>query len=215
MKKTSYLCLGLFSSTIFAYSAFPIVVEAQTMQTIAQQLDLSKAIITKQDLPSGFTEASPAELAELKQDINQEEMTITSFFSFQNENIAQFQLIRGGTILPSGRLAQEDFSTVGRENLLRTFTRLPQDVSRDFTGINLSFRNIEELPNLNNIGEVAAGWTMVSQVLGIPCRLDLAIFRRGRVLAFVMVAYLDGNRSAVPIGDIARKFDSRILESTR
>ena len=47
---------------------------------------------------------------------------------------------------------------------------------------------------------------------GVFMRLDLVMFRRGKVGVMVYILYIDGDEPVVPIVDIVRLMDERILE---
>ncbi len=53
---------------------------------------------------------------------------------------------------------------------------------------------------------------MVADMEGIPMRMDMAVFRRDIIGAFVLVMYLDGDVPVLTIEEVTSKFDERIVE---
>lgn len=179
----------------------------QPRNIVAQSPDLSKAILTLQDLPSGFKDMS-AEAESLKKQLNNEkEFKAESVFAFQKSDEKQFQLIVGFTMPMPTRIDQASFDTSIRQ----------QDFAQEFLkGLNEGskgdFANITPLPLGQNIGDASAGWMTKGQMNGIPMRFEMAVFRRGNLGAMLMILYLEGDSPSIAVADAARKLDSRIVE---
>jgi hypothetical protein len=214
MKKRSPFALSLLGCFMLAGSLSPKVIHAEEIQSVTQQPDLSKAIITKQDIPSNFEESSPDQLAAMKEDLSIQEMPATTVFLFDNFNthdISQLQFIMGATYLIPDRIGETnvDFNS-NAETLMRSLSDTLADTFQKSHGLEFGRHPIQQLINLDGIGNFAAGATIVLDVMGVPLRMDIVSFYRGKVFVFVAVGYIDGSNSAVPIRDLARKLDSRI-----
>jgi hypothetical protein len=217
MKKRSLFALSLLTCVILAGSLCPEVSHAQEIRTVAQQPDLSKAVITKQDLPPNFEESLPNDLAALKKDLNTQEFSAQTVFQFANtQDISQLQIIMGGTFLIADRIGQTrvDFNSpdFNAETLTRSLTNGLAGAFQQSRGVDLGRQPIQQLTNLSGIGNFAAGATTLLNVEGFSLRMDVVGFQRGKIFAFVSVAYIDGSVSAVPIRELARKLDSRIRQ---
>ncbi|WP_293153406.1 MULTISPECIES: hypothetical protein [unclassified Microcoleus] len=215
MKKRSLFALSLLTCVILAGSLVPEVSHAEDIQTVAQQPDLSKAVITKQDLPPNFEESPSAELAALKKDLNLQEITAKTVFQFANtQDISQLQIIMGATYLIPDRIGNTrvDFNSpdFNAQTLTRSLTNGLAGAFQQSRGVDLGRQQIQQLTNLDGIGNFAAGATTLLNVKGFSLRMDVVGFQRGKVFAVVCVAYIDGSVSAVPIRELARKLDSRI-----
>jgi hypothetical protein len=70
----------------------------------------------------------------------------------------------------------------------------------------------QELEGLDDIGEVRVGTTSVSEMGAILFRWDILGFRRGDVGVLLVVAYFDGEKPAVTVGDLALVLDERIQQ---
>jgi len=163
--------------------------------------DLSDVVLTLEDLPLGFEAVSPAEFGFTKEDLSQDDFTVESLFVFLEAE--HFELVMGFTALVPTKLEQAGFDVVLRqpEFLLESLTE-----GMGATDI----LEQKELSDLDDIGDAAGGLTVVVDMEGIPMRMDLVVFRRDIVGAFVLVMYMDGDIPVVTIDDVAGKFDDRI-----
>ncbi|MGE5659742.1 MAG: hypothetical protein ACM37W_24375 [Actinomycetota bacterium] len=211
MKRPSLIISILLTCAILAGKPTQTASLPQPVQNIAQKPDLSKIVITQQDLPSDFQTANPAELEQLRRNISLQELPIQSVFQFSTnpENMVQLGVVMGGTYWISNSLAQTDFMS-NPDRLMRQLTGVVGDLNQDFPGLDLGRHPTQQLTNLESIGDFASGATRVINTIGFPIRMDLVAFRRGRVVAFVGVGYIEGTRPAVSVVELARKLDSRI-----
>lgn len=181
----------------------------QSRNIVAQEPDLSQAILTLEDLPPGFKDMS-GEADSLKKQLNNgTEIKAENVFAFQKSDDKQFQLIVGFTMPMLTRIDQASFDSLIRQ----------QDFAQEFLkGLNEGsqgdFSNITSSPMGENIGDTSAKWVTKGQLNGIPMRLEMAVFRRGNLGAMLMILYLDGESPSIAIADAARKLDSRIVELT-
>ncbi len=163
--------------------------------------DLSRAVLTEEDFPSGFSEMSPEEMGISPEDLSQENFTIESMFVFFSEQ--QLEFVMGFTALVPSEAEQAGFDIILNQPdiLLALF----------ISGMGtVDILEQEELTGLDDIGDSAAGVTVVANMQGIPMRIDLVVFRRDIVGAFAFVMYLEGSDPEVLIGDVGRKLDARI-----
>ncbi len=86
---------------------------------------------------------------------------------------------------------------------------LPQ-LAKTFAALFQADANQQTLRGLDDIGKARAGITAVGKVGGVSLRWDIVAFRRGKAAAILIVAYPDGDKPAVPVGDLARVLDKRV-----
>jgi hypothetical protein len=164
--------------------------------------DLPNLVLTLQDLPPGFIEMSSG-AAKFKNQLSKP----ASDFAYQKIDDKQFQLLIGFTMQLSDAIQQAGFDEAIREGT----------VAKAFSeGLNsnkeLQFTNPTALTLPDNTGEVSAGWTTQGKIENIPMNVDCAIFRRGKIGAFMATIYLDGMKPTITISEAARKLDSRMME---
>ncbi|NJM60892.1 MAG: hypothetical protein HC849_12890 [Oscillatoriales cyanobacterium RU_3_3] len=177
--------------------------------SLAQTQDLSKATLTLQDLPPGFTrEVSQEE--NFKNMLNQKQRGFKPETVFAFQNIVQqkyFQLVLGFTVLAPGELDRAGFDAVLSEyNFAEKLTAALKD------GNSANLGKVTTLPLPDNLGKFSAGWTVRGTMQGIPVRMDVGIFGRGKLVAALLTLYVEGNNSIVPIEGLARKLDDRLIE---
>ncbi|OCQ94713.1 hypothetical protein BCD67_04420 [Oscillatoriales cyanobacterium USR001] len=182
-----------------------ILTPIQSPKIAADNTNLSKNILTLQDLPPGFTEA---EVGSLKNELTQnKDFKPESVFAYQKNDDKNFQLILGFTMQIPTQLDQNSF-----DNYLR---------QGDFAKAFLQGLNDRQMPQFSspiplslgeNIGEISAGWLTKGQLENITMRVDMAVFRRGNLGAILMTFYLDGKTPSIEIAEAARKLDRRIIE---
>lgn len=182
---------------------------AQSQNNPAQTPDLSKATLTLQDLPPGFTrEASQEE--NFKNMLNQKQGGFKPETVFAFQNIVQqkyFQLVLGFTVLAPAELDRAGFDAVLSEyNFDQKLTAALKE------GNSANLGKVTTLPLPDNLGKFSAGWTVRGTMQGIPVRMDIGVFGRGKLVAALLTLYVEGNYSIVPISDLARKLDDRIIE---
>jgi hypothetical protein len=164
--------------------------------------DLPNLVLTLQDLPPGFIEMSSG-AAKFKNQLSKP----ASDFAYQKIDDKQFQLLIGFTMQLSDAIQQAGFDQAIREGTV---------AKAFFEGLNSNkesqFTNPTALTLPDNTGEVSAGWTTQGKIENIPMNVDCAIFRRGKIGAFMATIYLDGMKPTITISDAARKLDSRMME---
>ncbi|MFZ2096525.1 MAG: toll/interleukin-1 receptor domain-containing protein [Anaerolineales bacterium] len=167
------------------------------------ELDLSKVVLSQKDLPSGFEEMSLAEFGLTKEDLSGDNFTVESIFAFMGAE--PFELVMGFTTLLPTRLEQAGFDVALDQ---------PEFMMESFiSGLGATdILEQKELAYLNDIGDASAGMTVVADMEGIPMRMDMAIFRRDTVGAFVLVMYLDSDVPALTVDEASNKLDDRIVE---
>lgn len=194
---------GQIEPTILSQST-----QTQTTQRSPQNRDWSQLVIDAQDLPPGFQGMPAEDLAELKQELSDNDFSVESVFAFMEPN--NFELLLGLTTPLQNQQAENDFEQILAEpEVLR---KLVTDGMGE-TAI-LEQNEIEEL---DNIGESVAGVTLKLNLEGVPANLEIVAFRREAIGAFVFLLYLDGQTPRMPIVNLARTLDDRavgILENS-
>jgi len=167
------------------------------------RLDLSEAVLSLEDLPSGFQAISLAEFGLTKEDLSGEGFIVESVFSFMGTE--PFELVVGFTTLLPTHLEQAGFDVALDQ---------PEFMMESFiSGLGATdILEQKELADLNDIGDASAGMTVLADMQGIPMRMDMAIFRRDSVGAFVLVMYLDSDVPALTVDEASNLLDDRIVE---
>ena len=169
--------------------------------------DLSNVVLTLQDLPPGFTEASS--LASLKNLFQNSGFKPASLFAYQkiDSKLFELQFLIGFTVQLSDPIQQARFDQAIGE---RSFAKaVSQGLNRNKES---QFAPPAALTLQDKIGEVSAGWRSQGKIENIPMNVDLALFRRGQIGVFMATLYLDGTKPTITISEAARKFDSRMME---
>jgi hypothetical protein len=170
--------------------------------------DLSGLALTLQDLPAGFTEMPPATIKNIVSAIPKN-CKPASVFSYYKNDGQQFQVVTGFTWQLPNQLDLAKFDAEIREGSFaqQLSQSLNSSSNKEFQFANLTASTLED-----KIGEVSAGWTTQGKIEGVPLNLELALFRRGKILSFMVIAYLDGTKPTITISQAARKLDSRMME---
>lgn len=148
--------------------------------------------LTLGDLPAGFKAMPPEQIRNTEQNLPKG----ASAFGFSNDRLG---LVIIGFLVPMSTRADQ----AAYDNALPQFTEV-------FAAAVGAGANPKELRGLDDIGEVRAGVTSVNKVGSLSLRWDILGFRRGEVGVLLIVSYPDGDKPAVPIGDLARLLDERI-----
>ena len=166
---------------------------------------LSDAILTLEDLPPGFKEEPLGEY-NVEPGIGRGLVvaTIESGFAFSIET-EDFQAIIGQTELLTARTDQAQFDLFSQE-----LSSVMIDVAAKLIG-GEEAKEVEEIPDLDDIGEVSWGSTAI--IGGVPpLRMEWVFFRRGSLGATIWTLYYDGDVPVIPISEVARILDARIIE---
>lgn len=153
-----------------------------------------------EDLPRGFRAMPPADLARLKQDLRQEEINVENVFAFVGQE--QFQLIMGITTRLETAQQQEEF-----DELLRDPEKLKSLLAENLQDTAVP---AQPLNNVNNIGDVAAGVSLLVDLDNLLAQLEILVLRRNQMGAFVFVLYREGGRPLHPIAQVGRLLDRRV-----
>jgi hypothetical protein len=180
---------------------------AQSQNNPAPTLDLSKATLTLQDLPPGFTKESAQEDNFKKQISQQKDFKPETVFAFQKVDSKYFQLVLGFTLLAPVEIDRASFdASFPKSEFAQNFVTALNE------GNQVNFSKVVEQPLPDNIGQFSAGWTSRGTMEGIPMRIDVGIFGRGKLVSCLLTLYVEGNSSTVPISELARKLDNRIIQ---
>jgi phosphate/phosphite/phosphonate ABC transporter binding protein len=165
--------------------------------------DFSDLALTAQDVPEGFEEMSLADLGMTEADLTQGVYEMESFSAFVD--LEHFEVLFGLTmVIPTG-LQQAAFD-VSLQN--PDFLMDWMDVAAGMEGMDVPEQ--KEIPDLDDIGEVSAGLSLVAGSDPFPMRMDMVMFRRDMVGAGVFLIYADGDVPVVTVGDLARKLDHKL-----
>jgi hypothetical protein len=172
-------------------------------QELEQERDWSELAIDAQDLPPGFQGMPAEDLAKLKQELSENDLSVESVFAFMEPN--NFELLLGLTTPLKNQQSQKDFEQILAE------PEVLRELVTDGMGETQIVEQIE-IEELDNIGESVAGVTLKLNLEGVPAQLDIVAFRRQSIGAFMFLLYLDGQTPRMPIVNLARILDDRALE---
>jgi len=216
MKKQLTVSLFLLICTILADGftlsaiATPKIAVSRTQPTniAAEPPALSKAALTLQDLPSGFTDISESgQIEALKKQLSEVRgLNVESIFAFQKRDDKPIQLIIGFAMQLPTQSDRASFDASIRQGLFA------QEVLSSLNKTESQFANLTSLPQSDDIGDVSGGWTTTGKIKDLPTSIDVAVFRRGNLGAFLITFYFEGDSPSIAIADAARKLDSRMVE---
>jgi hypothetical protein len=154
--------------------------------------DLMAVAPALDDLPAGFVEVPQEFLSEAQQSMPEDGY----FFEFADQS--GLQMIMGMLFSVPDRAEQATYDAM-----------LPQLVEA-FSAALGAEPDIQTLAGLDEIGESRAGISSVGPLMAIPMRWDVIGFRRGEVVAILIVGHPDGDGPLMPIVDFAHLVDERI-----
>jgi hypothetical protein len=114
----------------------------------------------------------------------------------------QFEIVMGFTTLLSNKLEQAGFDAGLRD---------PELLSESFIG-GMGATNILDQQELvlEDLGDEAAGLSIVADMAGVPMQVDVAVFRKDQLGAFVMMMYMEDQEVSIAIEEVARKLANKI-----
>ncbi len=187
-------------------------------QRISQASTSANVKLLLEDLPEGFQELPPelaASLASqfrlLTQQFQQANLNPENLFAFVNpENL---QIVLGFT----SPLSETDWvnfdTTVQQLQQPEMQQLLVSQLKQRLQGMGeINVLEYKPLPELNNMADTSTGFTLGIDMEGTPLQLDMATFRRGGMVAFTGVMYVNGQMPLIQVGDVAQKLDSRIVQ---
>jgi len=172
--------------------------------TPIQELDISSAVLTLEDLPPGFEEFSPQDLGMSLEDFSDEAFQPAEVFIFINPQ--NFQMVFGFNFLLTKKIDRVAFDT----GVSNPETTIPAIVS------GMGSENIQDeqlLEGLEDIGEKQIGMTMVSNTEGMSTQVDVMMFRRDVVGAMLMSMIMEGGTPNITIHELGLKLDQNIKET--
>jgi hypothetical protein len=175
--------------------------------------NLSTAIITLRDLPTGFEAMDEADLANLNlSDISlarsfgsDSQAKSQKSFAFVATGSRRLDLIMGWLLYPLSAIdkVSYDFAIANPDLLLKEIG----------SGAGTSAAQVKStavLAGMDKFGDKSVGLTVVMGNEVAALRMDLITMRRGQVVATLYSIYLEGTGPAVGIDELAAKWDSRI-----
>jgi hypothetical protein len=166
--------------------------------------DLSTARISLKELPKGFEEIDMQNIIEAQEESGEEEYMPDVFFTFINKE--NFQVILGMNYLLSNTI-----NRLGYGSALRDSQNTLQKLAGALGGTNV--REVETLGGLESLGDKQEAMTMVSDVEGIPMRVDGVMFQRGNVGSILLSMRVDGEPENISLQDLGSILDQHIQES--
>lgn len=215
---TSTLWFGASIATI-AQAPIPEPAQEAPAQAPTPAPASSNIKLTLEDLPAGFQELPPevaaaiaSNLEVLRQQLTQANIKPENFFAFVNQE--NFQIVLGftGNMPSEPDRANFDASLQEMQNpeAQQKMLSLLRERLKGYQGLEVV--EYKSLPELNNLGNASSGMSLALKLQQQPVRMDVAAFRRNRVGALTAVIYANGKQPLVPVGDVVRKLDGRILQ---
>ncbi|WP_044210587.1 hypothetical protein [Coleofasciculus chthonoplastes] len=226
MIKRISLRLGLLSGILFTGNPVnadipltPVSTASSTVpQTLSQASTSTNIKLLLEDLPEGFQELPPeltASLASqfrlLTQQFQEANLNPENLFAFVNPE--SFQIVLGFT----SPLSEQDWvnfdTNVQQLQQPEIQQLLVSQLKQRLQGMGeINVLEYKPLPELNNVADTSTGFTLGIDMEGTPLQLDMATFRRGGMVAFTGVMYVNGQMPLIQVGDVAQKLDSRIVQ---
>ena len=150
-----------------------------------------------EDLPEGFQPMQEEELSYLRQGLPPDSLA----FGFGDE--AKSQAVMGYYLFLPTRADQLAFDGM----LQATLDYLASSMGA--TG------KSKPIHVQDDVGDARLASTFVLDQNGFKSRLDMILFRRGEVAAFLFVLYPDGDKPVVRMVDLARLLDGRIQDTSK
>lgn len=227
MIKRISLSLGLLSGILFTGNPVnadipltPVSPASSTVpQTISQASTSSNIKLLLEDLPEGFQELPPelttslaSQFRLLTQQFQEANLNPENLFAFVNPE--SFQIVLGFTSPLSSEQDWVNFDTnVQQLQQPEIQQLLVSQLKQRLQGMGeINVLEYKPLPQLNNFADTSTGFTLGIDMEGTPLQLDMATFRRGGMIAFTGVMYLNGQMPLIQVGDVAQKLDSRIVQ---
>ncbi|RME89295.1 MAG: hypothetical protein D6770_04980 [Anaerolineae bacterium] len=179
----------------------PTAIFTPTASSSEERPDISGAVIVKSDLPADFEEVPPEELGLSPEELSSENFTVENVFAFLNPKTVEIIL---------------GFNSL----LLTTTERLGFDVAINnpdlfMTGFVQGFGPVEsqeELTGFDDIGETALATSVSAKMESVPMKIEMVLFRRENVGAFIAYLYPEGTQTTVTLHDLATTLDARITQ---
>lgn len=217
---TSTLWFGASIATI-AQAPIPEPAQEAPAQAPTPAPASSNIKLTLEDLPAGFQELPPevaaaiaSNLEVLRQQLTQANIKPENFFAFVNQE--NFQIVLGftGNMPSEPDRANFDASLQEMQNpeAQQKMLSLLRERLKGYQGLEVV--EYKSLPELNSLGNASSGMSLALKLQQQPVRMDVAAFRRNRVGALTAVIYANGKQPLVPVGDVVRKLDGRILQAS-
>lgn len=218
---TAVIWTGSVNSAIFAQTT-PEATQQLPAATTTPAQTYNNAILTVQDLPSGFQEIPPeiAKQIQSKFDVLSTQlakagMKPEKFFAFINQET--LQMVVGFTGLIPNQSDQANFDATLKQMQQPEYQKqMINEIKETLTNSEqeIKIREYGTVLSVNNIAESATGMTVAIDSQGQVFQVDLAAFRRSNVGAFTAVLYPQEKRPTINLlDDVARKLDARIVQT--
>ena len=181
----------------------PISISEST-PTQAPEPDISSAVLTLEDLPAGFEEISTDEIGITEADFSEEALQPEEIFIFLNSE--NFQMVFGFNFLLTKTLDRAAFDVA----ISQPEISLPAMVN------GMGSENVQDekiIDGFEDIGDAQVGMTMITNMEGVPVRVDVLMFRRDVIGVMVMSMVLDGGDPNITLHDLGLKLDQIIQGS--
>jgi hypothetical protein len=173
-------------------------------ETPLPEPDISSAVLTLDDLPSGFEEYNLEEMGMSVDDFSDENFRPEEVFIFINPQ--DFQMVFGFNFLLTERFDRAAFD-LGMSQPELTLPALVNGMGSE------NIQNEKILEGMEDVGDVQIGMTMIANMEGMPAQVDILMFRRDVVGAMVMSMVLEGQSPNITLHELGRKLDQHIQKS--
>lgn len=149
---------------------------------------------TLDDLPAGFMQMPQ----EIFSDAQESMPEGTYLFQFQDPENSQFIM---GLLFPATTQAEQAVYDAMMAQFIEVF---PAALGAEL--------DVQPLTGMDDIGDSRAGITSVGPMMSYSIRWDTLGFRRGDVIAILIVGYLDGDEPLLSMRNFAHLMDDRIMD---
>ncbi len=179
------------------------VTQAPT-STQPPKVDISSAVLTLDDLPSGFEILYPEDLGMSVDDFSDEDFQPEEVFIFINSQ--DFQMVIGFNFLLNDKVDRIAFDAGVSQPKLTLPAMVNGMGSEDI-------QDEKVLEGLDDVGEKQIGMTMITDIEGVPIQVDILMFRREVIGAMLMSMVIEGESPNITLYDLGLKLDQHFEES--
>ncbi len=166
--------------------------------------DISAARISLSELPKGFEELSPEELGLNKATAGGNALNPQVTFAFVNTR--HFQMIFGMNFFVAGKMDRVGFDVAMNQ----------PEIALKQMASGMGAQNVHDekiLTGLEDVGEMQIAMTMVSDMKGVPMRVDIVVFRRDIIGAILISMTMEGQKPNISLHDLGKLFDQNIQKT--
>lgn len=157
----------------------------------------STSLLSLKDLPLGFMQASSEETESCQMS------EATAFVLKQNNQLVELICVSSFSLAAATENLEQ---TEAVRKIYDTILQHPEVFVQQAEAMGVD--NVQILENLQDIGEVATGFSKAEADIG---QTEVALFRRQNAISSILIRYEIGHEPIFPLKTIARKVDRQII----